>query len=278
MIPKVERYYFYLYKDFRDGDNPLNFVQLIAHADKFINDDNLTQEQKSEIEENKRICSLFFEEAWNTRYGIVHYLINEFSDAEKSISYYKNLLHYSSTSFLKSISERIANIIKIIEDNKILVSTLEDNEKDDKEREKLEQKFYEQKFSYSALKLIANKILDNPDKFCRDENGNRIDNNFSGRLERKSLNGTVLNNFEVNNGEILGECEYFYDNGMKKEIVFRDGYVKRDLLKKWYQNGQISYEKISETNFRYWYENGQVKLERSGNDLKKWDEFGNRIE
>ena len=55
MIPKVERYYFYLYKDFRDGDNPLNFVQLIAHSDQFINDDNLTQEQKSEIEENKRM-------------------------------------------------------------------------------------------------------------------------------------------------------------------------------------------------------------------------------
>lgn len=271
MIPKVNRYYFYLYRDFRDGDNPISFVQLIAHAEEFVNPVDISEDQKKRIEDNIKLCQLFYENAWSSRDGIAYFVKNEFANVESAIEYYNNLLEWAQKCRLYKIRDGINKIIDLVNEHFNTIKSLSWEQQN--ELDEINSLFFDYDFRNEALKIIGQRILNNPVEFCRDENGEEIDLEFSGKLISYFGANIIDKEYTVLKGKILGECKNYF-KGQLQSIEIKDGSVNSDLIKNWHPNGQIQFEKSYNT-IRYWHSNGQLKLEKINGNTTIWDAEGN---
>ncbi|TCI92609.1 hypothetical protein [Tenacibaculum sp. M341] len=276
MIAKIDTYDFYLYSDFRNGSNPLNLIQLIAHAEDFTDDSLLSEEEKELYQKRNELCEIVFEDEWTSRNGKIQFLI-EFSERKYVENYYNRFIKLLQMFGLDS---EIANLRKTVDfyikyEQKI--KELEENEGNDDWWDEVQILEKEYTYHYSTTNNLANLIVENPEDYCRDEKGNIIEANFTGKKKRYLDNGVLSYEYTIVNGQILGDYISYYKNGLKKELLFVDGYFHKELIKKWFSNGQIAYEKIGDTDFKYWYENGQLQKQRIGDVIKKWDETGNEI-
>ena len=271
MIPKVNRYYFYLYRDYRDGDNPLSFVQLIAHAEEFVDLNDISVEQKDAIRSNIKLCQIFFENAWSSRDGLVYFIKNEFSSLDDTTKYYNNLLEWAKKYGLYKTIEKIEKLFPLINQHFTKIKSF--NWEQHNEINKIGELFLDCDFNSDVLKIILQKIINDPNSFCRDENGNEIDLEFSGTLKSFYGDSIIDKEYTVLKGKILGECKNYF-KGQLQSIVIQDGSINQDSIKRWHSNGQIEFEKSYNT-VRYWHKNGQLKLEKINGDTTVWDDQGN---
>lgn len=275
MIPQVNKYDFYLYSDFRDGDNPFNLNQLIAHAENFVDDDSLTWDERAMFVKRKELFEIVFEDEWSSRNGKVQFFF-EFSDRESIENYYAKFVQLLKEFNLELYIPNLQKSLEFYREYETEIKHLEKGEGDnwEKEIQSLEEKY---KFHYSPSIELAKRFLENPNDYCRDENGEPIDPNFTGRLKHYLKNGILIHDYSVFQGQISGEFMDYDIQGNKSELSIKDGYVGRESIKRWFPNGQIEFEKINDSDCRYWYKNGQMKTERIGGVLKRWNADGQEV-
>lgn len=274
MIPQINKYEFYLYRDFRDGDNPLNLVQLIAHADAFFEDENLSVTEQNLIAKRKELCSLFFEDTWSSRNGKVQFFF-DFKGRKSVEDYYHKLIFFAGEFNLEHIIDNLRNSIEFYIEHEIEIKKLSKYEGAwEEDVRNLENRYT---YHYPTMKELATRIIENPNDYCRDKNGESIDPNYTGKLKHYLKTGTLRHEYTLVNGQILGEFVDYDNDGNKKGIFYKDGYLKQESIKTWYPDGQIKFEKINDTDYKYWYKNGQLKVKSTGGELERWDEDGNEL-
>ncbi|MCF8714515.1 hypothetical protein JM658_06685 [Joostella atrarenae] len=277
MIPKVNKYDFYLYSDFSNVDNPNNLLQLIAHSNEYFEDITLSSLEQEALSKRIELCQILFEDEWNSRNGKIQFFF-EFSDKKIIEDYYKKLTLFANEFGFKSLIPNFQKTIKFYIENESEIRELSENQENDDWWDRLQKLQSEYNYYYSqAIEIVANNIIKKPNDFCRDENGDFIDSNFTGKLKHYLKTGILKYEYSIVKGQILGEFIEYDNNGNKRELSYKDGYYDKDSFKKWFENGQIEFEKINDSDYRYWFENGQIKTEKIGEIIRKWDINGKEI-
>jgi len=144
-----------------------------------------------------------------------------------------------------------------------------------------------------------------PDKYCRDENGQKINPNYTGFISYKKMDGNLLAEYNIKDGKSNGLClDYNVHSQEKEKLSFYHKGKLLEVLKEWDSKGNLKYERTHDKEIKYkngnlylvknfkndlqtcYYENGKKKYEASNLDylgysrpkiIKKWDEKGNLI-
>ena len=278
MIPKIKKYYFYLYRDFSNGDNPLNLIQLIAESNESSESSELSIEEKVIFSNRKELCEILFEDEWNSRNGKIQFFIEQFS-TNNIENYYKNIIELIGVLKLDFDVSNLKKTLEFYRGNEFKIKELSINQEDQDWREKtqvLETK-YDYYYYFSLLEKLAIEISTKPYDYCRDENGEFLNPDFTGKLKHYSENGILKYEYSLVNGQVLGEFIEYNNDGNIRELSIKNGYFKKDSIKRWFRNGQIKFEKINDSDCRYWYDNGQLEVENIGGIVKKWNRSGEKI-
>ena len=70
-----------------------------------------------------------------------------------------------------------------------------------------------------------------------------MEKSFSGQLETFYANGNLQKRYSFVDGKVKGECMEYDFNGNKKKLYIHNSLTKRELIKEWFSDGQIKYEK-----------------------------------
>ena len=275
MIPKINKYDFYLYRDFSNGDNYLNLIQLVAHSSEFLNEVILTPEEKEKLSKRIELCKILFEDEWESRNGKIQFFFD--FNKESAIKYYHNLIQLAKELQFQSEIPNLEKTLDFYIKNEIKIKRLQENQDDDDAWDEIQSLNREYEYPYSdLLNKLAIDFSINPDSFCRDMNGNSIDPNFTGKLKHYE-GDTIKYEYSVQKGQIFGEFMEYDNDGNKEELSFKEGYFDKEIIKSWFKNGQIEFEQLSNSGYRYWYDNGQKKMENINNIIKKWDKYVEEI-
>ncbi|MEN7550523.1 hypothetical protein AAG747_21565 [Rapidithrix thailandica] len=277
MIPKINKYEFYLYSDFSDGDNPLNLIQLIAHSNEYVDNVILSPAEQKIFSKRIQLCEMLFEDEWTSRNGKIPFFF-EFPERKDVEDYYKKLILFANEFQFESEIPNLKKTLEFYIENEAEIKELGENQEDDDWWDKtqaLEDKY--NAYYSQTLEIVANQIIKNPDNFCRDEQGNSINPNYTGKYKEYLKNGILKCEYSVVNGQILGEYTEYDNDGNKRKLSFKEGCFDEETIKSWHSNGQIEFEKINDSDYRYWYDNGQMEMERISDVVKKWNRNGEQI-
>lgn len=287
MIPKVSAYWFFKWK------NDENYSALISLL----------------VDANDHLAGTSFSKEKNLKFALQKELFDLISRINFTIDSYGYLNFF--TQYESEVAEvpRICELLDLFFDDKALVTKsidgmnsafkfCNDYSEELKILDDYDHPKYEETYNFLGSKIdfeidfhipeIAKLILNNPDDFCVDENGNPINPNYTGIIDTKANGHREI--ITLKDGILKGEATTYYSDGKTRKIVrYNDGrYSFR--VKTWYKSGKLKSEALNykmdfdysrrffPDDYRVWYENGHVHAERIGGVFKKWEEDGTRIE
>jgi hypothetical protein len=240
MIPKVNSFYYYYYSsDFNNPDNRHSFIQLIAQTEAFHIDETASQERLTMFTRNHQLCQLLFQSEWDSRNGDIRYLITfkDYEQLKAHLTILSDLLKdFNATDIIETINSSLQFYFEKQGQFKLLREIAEDDPEWEKVVEALESGYT---FNYAGkgIERITNYILDNPDHFCVDQNGQPLEKQFTGQLETHYASGNLQKRYAFVNGRVYGECmEYDFD-GNKQTQYFYKSFREKQLIRKWDKNG-----------------------------------------
>jgi len=298
MIPKINKFLFYTSSD-------SGLVQQIGETQEVFLDASLS-EKDQQIFKNRQqaLFDLIMFDFQLEEYGRANWFIdNSYEDCEMN-----NLISFLRTFNQLNTIKTIHRLYDFYKENKNRFDYLKPYPDDANEkRQELEEEMISEKIHFNCLdesiKVVAQDIRKNPDKYCRDEKGQRISTHFTGFLDYKRKDGNIFKAYNFLQGKAHGLCLDFNVHTQNKEKLsfFNKGELIQ-TLKKWDYKGNLAYEKTYDIekewrdgnlfivkDFRNdlmtcYYEKGRKKYEAkeithySPRIIKKWDEYGNVIE
>ncbi|UZR96370.1 toxin-antitoxin system YwqK family antitoxin [Chondrinema litorale] len=273
MIPKVSKFYYYFY-----SENPHALVQLIAEANEYNNNPSMSESRLKIVQKHRLYCQLL-----NTvKFTIESYgYINFFAEYDDLVGELPSLCLLLKEFGHSDVVGDINQASKFYQKHLNQFGLLRNTSLKDDERNAISEKLDSNFDSYFDLSIpmkhLSRQIKNNPDDFCLDDKGKPFEKEFTGQLETYYANKNLQKRYSFHKGKVYGECFEFDFDGKKQSLYFYKNEYTKDLLKQWFKNGNLKYEKYSDDVYKYWYENGQIHIERNGEFFQKWDKNGKKI-
>lgn len=247
MIPKVDKFEFYCSTD-------SSLLQLIGNSTENCDTRLVNKENKEKMQQAK----YFFFDLVNFEFRVDNYgLPNWFIEKSFEECNINNIIKFLKLFNLNTTVDYINQFYTFYDENKedfTYLSTYPDDfsEKLDELDEKIKNKKINLISSLiDSIEFIGKEIRNNPSKYCRDENGEILDPNYTGFLNQETK-GKICKEYNFLDGRMHGLCldyDFFREKREKLSFFYRGKLV--EILKRWDSEGNLSFEKLHDREKRW---------------------------